>query len=154
MFGMIGSTIPGIKPAITRLLSKREKGELIGKDVKELYDAGKRIGVDILPMDISGKIGKMYGRVVGVFPITGSPLKTAAEKRGRQLNLVKNQVLNELAPNSHISDLGVDMFNAAKNSSKEFRKISGDLYKVFIIKQKKLINLLYLLKILNYKQIL
>ena len=131
MFGMIGSTIPGIKPAITRLLSKREKGELIGKDVKELYDAGKRIGVDILPMDISGKIGKMYGRVVGVFPITGSPLKTAAEKRGRQLNLVKNQVLNELAPNSHISDLGVDMFNAAKNSSKEFRKISGDLYKVF-----------------------
>ena len=23
------------------------------------------------------------------------------------------------------------MFNAAKNSSKEFRKISGDLYKVF-----------------------
>ena len=96
MFGMIGSTIPGIKPAITRLLSKREKGELIGKDVKELYDAGKRIGVDILPMDISGKIGKMYGRVVGVFPITGSPLK-----------------------------------NAAKNSSKEFRKISGDLYKVF-----------------------
>jgi len=131
MFGMIGATIPGIKPAITRLLSKREKGELIGKDVKELYDAGKRIGVDILPMDISGKIGKMYGKVVGVFPITGSPLKTAAEKRGRQLNLVKNQVLNELAPNSHISDLGVDMFNAAKNSSKEFRKISGDLYKVF-----------------------
>ena len=38
------------------------------------------------------------------------PIKTAAEKRGRQLNLVKNQVLNELAPNSHISDLGVDMF--------------------------------------------
>lgn len=131
MFGMIGATIPGIKPAITRLLSKREKGELIGKDVKDLYDAGKRIGVDILPMDISGRLGKMYGRVVGVFPITGSPLKTAAEKRGRQLNLVKNQVLNELAPNSHISDLGVDMFNAAKNSSKEFRKISGDLYKVF-----------------------
>lgn len=131
MFGMIGSTIPGVKPAITRLLSKREKGELIGKDVKELYDAGKRIGVDILPMDISGKVGKTYGRVVGVFPIVGRPLKTAAEKRGRQLNLVKDQVLNELAPNSHISDLGVDMFNAARKSSKEFRKVSGDLYKVF-----------------------
>ena len=51
MFGMIGNTIPALKPAITRLLMKKEKGELVGKDVKELYEAGKRIGVDILPMN-------------------------------------------------------------------------------------------------------
>jgi len=131
MFGMVGATIPGIKPAITRLLTKKEKGELVGKDVKELYEAGKRIGVDILPIDVAGRTGKMYGRVVGVFPLVGSPIKKAGGLRGRQLNIIKEQVLNDLAPNTHLSDLGVDMFNAAKNSSKEFKNVASDLYNVF-----------------------
>ena len=131
MFGMVGATIPGIKPAITRLLTKKEKGELVGKDVKELYEAGKRIGVDILPIDVAGRTGKMYGKVVGVFPVVGSPIKKAGGLRGRQLNIIKEQVLNDLAPNTHLSDLGVDMFNAAKNSSKEFKNVASDLYNVF-----------------------
>ncbi len=131
MFGMIGATIPGIKPAITRLLTKKEKGELVGKDVKELYEAGKRIGVDILPIDVAGRTGRMYGKVVGVFPVVGSPIKKAAGARGRQLNSIREQVLNDLAPNTHLADLGVDMFNAAKNSSKEFRNVAKDLYNVF-----------------------
>lgn len=131
MFSMVGQTIPGIKPAITRLLLKKEKGELVGKDVKELYEAGKRIGVDILPTDVAGRFGTMYGKVIGVFPWVGSPIKTAAAKRGRQLNVIKNQVLDDLAPNEHISDLGIDMFNAAKNSSKEFKNVASDLYNVF-----------------------
>lgn len=131
MFGMVGATIPGIKPAITRLLTKKEKGELVGKDVKELYEAGKRIGVDILPIDVAGRTGKMYGKVVGVFPVVGSPIKKAGGLRGRQLNIIKEQVLNDLAPNTHLADLGVDMFNAAKNSSKEFKNVASDLYNVF-----------------------
>ncbi len=131
MWSMVGMSIPGLRPAITRLLSKRDKGELVSKDVKQLYDAGKRIGVDILPTDISGKFGTMYGKVIGVFPWVGSPIKTAAAKRGRQLSNIKNQVLDDLAPNEHISDLGVDMFNAAKNSSKEFKNVASGLYNVF-----------------------
>jgi len=131
MFSMVGQTIPGIKPAITRLLTKREKGELVGKDVRELYQAGKRIGVDILPTDVAGRFGTMYGKVIGVFPWVGSPIKTAAAKRGKQINIIKDQVLDDLAPNEHISDLGVDMFNAAKNSSKEFKSVASDLYNVF-----------------------
>jgi len=131
MWSAVGMSIPGMKPAITRLLSKRQKGELVSKDVKELYDAGKRIGVDILPVDISGRFGTMYGKVVGVFPFVGTPIKKAAATRGTQLNVIKDQILDDLAPNTHLSDLGVDMFNAAKNSSKEFKNISSDLYQVF-----------------------
>jgi hypothetical protein len=131
MFSMIGQTIPGIKPAITRLLSKREKGELVGKDAKELYDAGKRIGVDIVPLDISKNIGKLYGKVAGVFPLVGRPIKELGEERGKRLNVIRGQMLDDLAPNTHISELGVDMFNAAKNSSKEFKNVASDLYNVF-----------------------
>ena len=131
MFSMIGQTSPGIKPAITRLLSKREKGELVGKDAKELYDAGKRIGVDIVPLDISKNIGKLYGKVAGVFPLVGRPIKELGEERGKRLNVIRGQMLDDLAPNTHISELGVDMFNAAKNSSKEFKNVASDLYNVF-----------------------
>lgn len=131
MFSMIGMSIPGLKPALTRLLSKREKGELVGKDAKELYEAGKRIGVDIIPLDISKNIGNLYGKVAGVFPVVGRPIKKFGEERGKKLNIIKEQVLNDLAPNTHMSDLGVDMFKAAKNSSKEFRSVSSDLYNVF-----------------------
>lgn len=131
MFSMIGQTIPGIKPAITRLLSKREKGELVGKDAKELYEAGKRIGVDIVPLDISKNIGRLYGKVAGVFPLVGKPIKSFGEQRGKRLNIIRDQMLDDLAPNTHISELGVDMFNAAKNSSKEFKNVASDLYNVF-----------------------
>ena len=41
MFSMIGMSIPGLKPALTRLLSKREKGELVGKDAKELFQTAE-----------------------------------------------------------------------------------------------------------------
>ena len=131
MFSLAAASIPGLKPMVTRLLSKRGKGELVSKEAEELYKVGKRIGVNIYPLDISGSIGQGYSKVVGVFPIAGSPLKRAAERRGLQIESVKNQVLNELAPNSAMSELGVDIFQAAKNSNKEFRNVASSLYNVF-----------------------
>ena len=131
MFSLGAASIPGLKPMVTRLLSKRGKGELVSKEVKELYDAGKRIGVNVYPLDISGKIGRGYSKVVGVFPIVGSPIRRAAETRGRQISNVKNEVLNDLAPNATLSELGVDMFNAAKNTNQEFRNVASSLYNVF-----------------------
>lgn len=131
MFSMVGMSIPGLKPALTRLLLKKEKGQLVAKDIVELKKAGDRIGVDIFPFDVMGKGGQMYGKVAGVFPIVGSPIKGAAAQRGARLNNIKNEVLNDLAPNTHLSELGVDMFKAAKNSSKEFNRIASDLYKDF-----------------------
>ena len=131
MFSLGAASIPGLKPMVTRLLSKRGKGELVSKEVKQLYDAGKRIGVNVLPLDTSGKLGKAYTKVVGVFPIVGSPIRRAAETRGRQISTVKNEVLNDLAPNASLSELGVDMFNAAKNTNQEFRNVASSLYNVF-----------------------
>ena len=131
MFSLGAASIPGLKPMITRILSKRGKGEMVSKEVKQLYDAGKRVGVNVLPLDISGSLGKGWGKVVGVFPVAGSPLKRAATTRATQIESVKNQILNDIAPNATLSELGVDMFNAAKNTNKEFRNISSKLYNSF-----------------------
>tara|TARA_R100001591_G_scaffold111593_1_gene123307 strand:- start:1382 stop:3409 length:2028 start_codon:yes stop_codon:yes gene_type:complete len=131
MFNMGAMSLPGLKPAITRLLLKKDKGQLVAKDVKQLKEAGDRIGVDIFPFDVMGKFGNLYSKVAGVFPITGNPIKNAAAKRGETLNNVRNQILNDLAPNTHLSELGVKMFNAAKNSSKEFNNVASIMYKEF-----------------------
>ena len=131
MFSMVGMSIPGLKPAITRLLLKKGNGELVAKDIQELKKAGDRIGVDIFPFDVMGKGGNLYSKVAGVFPIVGSPIKKGAAARGERLNNVKNQILNDLAPNTHLSELGVKMFNAAKNSSKEFNNVASIMYKQF-----------------------
>ena len=131
MFSLGAASIPGLKPMITRILSKRGKGEMVSKEVKQLYDAGKRVGINVLPLDIAGGLGKGWGKVVGVFPIAGDPLKRAATTRATQIESVKNQILNDIAPNATLSELGVDMFNAAKNTNKEFRNISSTLYNSF-----------------------
>jgi hypothetical protein len=131
MFSMVGMSIPGLKPAITRLLLKKGNGELVAKDIQELKKAGDRIGVDIFPFDVMGKGGNLYSKVAGVFPIVGSPIKKGAAARGEKLNNVKNQILNDLAPNTHLSELGVKMFKAAKNSSKEFNNVASIMYKSF-----------------------
>ena len=91
MFSMVGMSIPGLKPTLTRLLLKKEKGQLVAKDIVELKKAGDRIGVDIFPFDVMGKGGQMYGKVAGVFPIVGGPIKGAAAQRGARLNNIKNE---------------------------------------------------------------
>ena len=89
------------------------------------------MGVNVIPLDIAGGLAKGWGKVVGVFPVAGDPLKRAATTRATQIESVKNQILNDIAPNATLSELGVDMFNAAKNTNKEFRNISSTLYNSF-----------------------
>jgi len=81
MFSLGAASIPGLKPMITRILSKRGKGEMVSKEVKQLYDAGKRVGVNVLPLDIAGGLGKGWGKVVGVFPVAGRSFKKSSNNK-------------------------------------------------------------------------
>lgn len=146
MFSLGAASIPGLKPMITRILSKRGKGEMVSKEVKQLYDAGKRVGVNVLPLDIAGGLGKGWGKSSWCISYSWRSFKRAAT-RATQIESVKNQILNDIAPNATLSELGVDMFNAAKTPIKNL-EIFHLLYIIlFINKQIKLTNLLFLLKI-------
>ena len=131
MWGAVGQSLPGLKPLITRMVLKKQQGKLVADDIKQAHEASKRIGVDLFPVDVSGKLGQMYAKVIGIFPWVGKPLKEGGTKRAEQLNKIKNQYLDDLAPNNSISRLGVDMFEAAKRSNKAFRNMSSDLYTDF-----------------------
>ena len=131
MWGAVGQSIPGLKPFITRTLLKKESGKLVADDIKQAHQASKRIGVDLFPVDVSGALGQMYAKVIGIFPWVGRPLKKPINKRADQLNKIQDQYLDDLAPNNSMSKLGVNMFEAAKNSSKSFRNMSSGLYTDF-----------------------
>ena len=131
MWGAVGQSLPGLKPLITRMVLKKQQGKLVADDIKQAHEASKRIGVDLFPVDVSGKLGQMYAKVIGIFPWVGKPLKESGTKRAEQLNKIKNQYLDDLAPNNSLSRLGVDMFEAAKRSNKVFRNMSSELYTDF-----------------------
>ena len=131
MWGAVGQSLPGLKPFITRMVLKKQQGKLVADDIKQAHEASKRIGVDLFPVDVSGKLGQMYAKVIGIFPWVGKPLKESGTKRAEQLNKIKNQYLDDLAPNNSLSRLGVDMFEAAKRSNKVFRNMSSELYTDF-----------------------
>jgi hypothetical protein len=58
LWGTIGQSLPGLKPFITSLIVKKQKGKLVADDIKKAHEASKRIGVDLLPVDVSGKFGQ------------------------------------------------------------------------------------------------
>ena len=73
----IGQSIPALKPMNTRLMLKKQQGKLVADDIKKAHEASKRIGVDLFPVDVSGKFGQMYSKVIGIFPWVGRPMKIA-----------------------------------------------------------------------------
>jgi len=131
LWGTIGQSFPALKPMISRLMLKKQQGKLVADDIKQAHEASKRIGVDLFPVDVSGKLGQMYAKVIGIFPWVGKPLKQAGTTRAESLNKIQNQYLDDLAPNASMSKLGVDMFEAAKRANKSFRTMSSGLYADF-----------------------
>ena len=61
------SKIPGIGTKI--------KSAIFGKPNKELYNAAKRMNYPLSLSDSGNMISKGYGRVIGVFPYVGTPIK-------------------------------------------------------------------------------
>ena len=93
MWGAVGQSLPGLKPFITRMVLKKQQGKLVADDIKQAHEASKRIGVDLFPVDVSGKLGQMYAKVIGIFPWVGKPLKQAGTTRAESLNKIQNQYL-------------------------------------------------------------
>ena len=110
-----------------------------GKPDKSLYDSAKKIGFPLSLSDSGNVISTGYGKVIGVFPYVGGPIKTAAGKKTIFLNktaerIARNQAddtLNTFAPNVTLSKLGIDMSKAAQVTYGDFRRVSGFFYDDF-----------------------
>ena len=112
--------VPGLFTATKRLV--------FGKADKQLYDSAKKIGYPLSLSDSGNMISKGYGRVIGVFPFVGAPIKKGFAKKADILNQSANDTLNTFAPNVTLTKLGVDMTEAAKSTHGDFRRVTKFLY--------------------------
>ena len=117
------SKIPGIGTKI--------KSAIFGKPNKELYNAAKRMNYPLSLCDSGNMISKGYGRVIGVFPYVGTPIKKQFAAKADVINKTADDTLNMFAPNVNLTKLGIDMADASKSTYGEFRRISGLLYDDF-----------------------
>ena len=112
-------------------LITKTRSLVFGKPDKQLYENAKKIGFPLSLSDSGNVISKGYGKVIGVFPIAGGPIKTAASQKSKFLNKEINDTLNTFGPNVTLSKLGVDMTKASKSTFDDFRRVTSFFYKDF-----------------------
>ena len=115
--------IPGAFTALKR--------GIFGKADKSLYDSAKRLKYPLSLSDSGNMLSKGYGRVIGVFPFVGTPIKKQFAKKADIINATADDTLNTFAPNVTLTQLGIDMAEASKSTYGNFRRVTGFLYDDF-----------------------
>jgi hypothetical protein len=109
------------------------KSKLVNKDAKtkSLYQSAKAIGFPLSISDTGTPLAKGYNRVIGVFPFVGTPTKKQFAAKANILNKYADDTLNTFAPNVTLTNLGIDMFEAAKATRNEFKRVTSFFYDDF-----------------------
>ncbi len=116
--------IPGMGSAAKRFIF----GD---KSKKPLYESAKRLGFPLSLSDGGNLIAQGYGRVIGVFPYVGGPIKKGFAKKADILNSTAKDTLNTFAPNVSLTKLGIDMSKAAQSTFDDFKRVSSFFYDDF-----------------------
>jgi hypothetical protein len=112
--------VPGLFTATKRFV--------FGKPDKQLYDSAKKIKFPLSLSDAGNMISRGYGRVIGVFPFVGQPIKKGFAQKANILNKAADDTLNTFAPNVTLTKLGMDMAEASKSTFGDFRRVTTFLY--------------------------
>lgn len=151
----LDNAIEGIEPNVDTLKSTLKEGvmELAGLKVADVFtgklmdvgmakvlgvsdkaseflsDKALRQRIDLGITDVGNQIAKGSKTVLGVFPFLASPFRKATLTQQDQVLKGIDTKLNNIAPNTVMSKLGIDMTKAAENSFKEFKTVASSLYK-------------------------
>ncbi len=112
-------------------LGTKIKASIFGKPNKQLYDSAKRLNYPLSLSDAGNMISKGYGRVIGVFPYVGQPIKKTMAGKADILNKTADETLDLFAPNVALTKLGIDMTEASKSTFGDFKRVTGFLYDDF-----------------------
>ena len=127
MFGLGGALAQPVR--FGRRLLNRWSG-LTTKESQALQKKAKDLGIGVGAIDVGGALPRGYGKSVGVFPVTGSPLRREEIKKVGDIDRAVERIANTMAPNYHTSQaIGTDMFDAAMKQSRKFTQVQNNLYK-------------------------
>lgn len=92
----------------------------------------KQNGIELGAVDVGNAGPRILSKVLGVFPLTGAPLRIARDTKEAQLQSAVRNTLNTLAPTATTAqEMGIDMARAAQQSNQEFKNIAAILYDNF-----------------------
>jgi len=119
----IFAKVPGAYTAI--------KSKIFGKADDTLYNAAKRQNFPLSLSEGGNMISRGYGKVIGVFPFVGNPIKSKVTQSANFLNKSADDTLNTFGPNVMLTKLGIDMTKASQKTYGEFRRVSSFFYDDF-----------------------
>ena len=119
----IFAKVPGAYTAI--------KSKIFGKADDTLYNAAKRQNFPLSLSEGGNMISRGYGKVIGVFPFVGNPIKSKVTQSANFINKSADDTLNTFGPNVMLTKLGIDMTKASQKTYGEFRRVSSFFYDDF-----------------------
>ena len=95
----------------------------------ELMLAAEEAGIRLGAVDAGGSFPKGYAKTIGVFPFSGTPFRRAQIEKLGDVNKALDDILDTFGPNEKLaSEIGLDMYEAARTSREEFRNVAGGFY--------------------------
>ena len=123
MGGALAQPVRLGRMVISRLSGLNEKAS------RELMMIAEEAGIRLGAVDVGGTFPKGWAKTIGVFPFSGTPMREAEIQKLGDVNKAVNNILDTFAPNEKLtSEIGLDMYEAAKNSRQEFRNVSAEMY--------------------------
>ena len=125
-FSMGGALAQPVR--IGRMVISKMSG-LNEKAAQQLMLIAEEAGIRLGAVDVGGTFPKGWAKSIGVFPFSGTPMREAEIQKLGDVNKAVNRVLDTFAPNEKLtSEIGLDMYAAARTSRQEFRNVAGGLY--------------------------
>lgn len=126
----IGKVLGVTGPVTDELMRAARNASLVTRTASG--DVIPAIGAAEAASGTASRFGRLYLKVLGVFPFIGSPFRNAAAQKSKSVTNVGATLLDRLAPNATLqSDIGINMADAAEGTFDEFRRVSGVLYGAF-----------------------
>ena len=122
----LGPAFKVIKPFIGKTLLR------VGKQEQARADRAENVGIKpgIIQVTPSTAV-KVFSQGLGFFPFLGAPFNKTAARADQEITKSFDDILNTLAPNASLSNVGVDVTKAASARFDKFRRVSGTLYTRF-----------------------
>lgn len=126
-YGAGGQMLGPIAQATKQFWKEGVKG--IDSAASNYADLAREVGIDVGISD-AAEHGPAagYRSVIGRFPLIGTPFVRNAQKQSTQIANQVDSYLDMIAPHTTLSQAGVALDDAAKNSYKEARSVWKNLY--------------------------
>lgn len=107
------------------------KAKFLGvtKDSAALARDAEKMGINLGISDVAeGAFPKGYEKVIGMFPVAGSPFRRAMERKAGEVSKAQENMMAGIGDVRGVTDIGEELVGAAKGEFKKFRDLSNERY--------------------------